>query len=527
MQSAQGSLDAGLDAGLDAAWRARVAAAPRGVAVLHEDAAWSAEELDARVDAMAVGLERAGIGSGDRVGLLLQNVPDALTTLLAAWRRGATVALLNPMYAGEELRHLLRDSGARLVVTDSSLCARLAEAATGTDVATVWATTDTGTADRPAVPAGVTALDDVVAEHAGSTPSTVTTEPDDVALLTYTSGTTGPPKGAMNTHANVLAVAAGVREQMGLGAEDRVLCVAPVFHITGAVITTAAPLLAGSAVVLVGRTSPEKIVEACRRHGVTTTTGSITVYHGLAQAEGADRGTFASIRHLWSGGAPVPPATVDRFADSFGLYIHNIFGMTETTSACIAVPLGERAPVDPVTGSLAIGKPYPGVEVRVLDPAGEPLGPGEHGELEITGPSIVPGYWRNEEATARTMPGGRLRTGDGAMVDEDGWVYIVDRLKDQINTSGYKVWPREVEDVLTRHDAVHQVAVVGEPDDYRGEAVVAHVVLVPGASAGPEELVAFARERLAAYKVPRRVVLTDALPTTATGKIQRRALRGT
>ena len=330
MQTAQGSLDA--------AWRARVAAAPHGAAVLHEDVAWSAADLDVRVDAMAVGLERAGIGRGDRVGLLLQNVPDALTTLLAAWRRGAAVALLNPMYAGDELRHLLRDSGARLVVTDSSLCARLAEAATGTDVAIVWATTDTGTADRPAVPGGVTALDDILAEHDGSTPSPATVGPQDVALLTYTSGTTGPPKGAMNTHANVLAVADGVRDRMRLGAEDRVLCVAPVFHITGAVITTAAPLLAGSAVVLVGRTSPEKIVEACTRHGVTTTTGSITVYHGLAQAAGVDRATFASIRHLWSGGAPVPPATVDRFADSFGLYIHNIFGMTETTSACIAAP---------------------------------------------------------------------------------------------------------------------------------------------------------------------------------------------
>lgn len=511
---------------LDAAWRVRVAAAPSGAAVLHDDLSWSAAELDARADALAAALEAAGIAPGDRVGLLLQNVPDALTTLLAAWRRGATVALLNPMYAGEELRHLLRDSGARLVVTDSSLVDRLADAATGTDVETVWATTDTGTDDRPAVAAGVTALEDVLARHAGTAPTPVETGPDTVALLTYTSGTTGPPKGAMNTHANVLAVAAGVREQMGLDAEDRVLCVAPVFHITGAVITTAAPLLAGSAVVLVGRTSPGKIVAACTRHGVTTTTGSITVYHGLAQAEGVDRGTFASIRHLWSGGAPVPPATVERFAESFGHYVHNIFGMTETTSACIAVPLGERAPVDPATGALAIGKPYPGVEVRVLDPTGAPLGPGEHGELEITGGGVVPGYWHNEEATAATMPGGRLRTGDGAMVDADGWVYIVDRLKDQINTSGYKVWPREVEDVLTRHEAVHQVAVVGEPDDYRGEAVVAHVVLVPGGSATAEELVAFARERLAAYKVPRRVVLTDALPTTATGKIQRRALRG-
>ena len=167
----------------------------------------------------------------------------------------------------------------------------------------------------------------------------------------------------------------------------------------------------------------------------------------------------------------------------------------------------------------------PGVHLRVLDPEGNPLRPGEEGELEVSGPSVVPGYWRNPEATAGTMPGGRLRTGDGAVVDEDGWVYLVDRLKDQINVSGYKVWPREVEDALYEHPAVHEAAVVGRPDDYQGEAVVAFVSLEPGAQASPPELTAFVRERLAAFKCPRQVTVLPEPPKTQTGKIRRAALR--
>lgn len=218
-------------------------------------------------------------------------------------------------------------------------------------------------------------------------------------------------------------------------------------------------------------------------------------------------------------------STVERFQERFGVYIHNGYGMTETTSAVIAVPPGRRAPIHLPSGTLSIGLPLPHLTTRVVDLHGRPVPSGEQGELELSGPQVVPGYWGKDEATVQTMPEGRLRTGDVAVIDEQGWVYLVDRLKDQINVSGYKVWPREVEDALYEHPAVLEAAVIGQPDDYRGETVVAYVSLKTGQSATQEELIAFSRDRLAAYKCPRQVHVIADLPKTQSGKIRRAELR--
>lgn len=516
---------------LTTAWRRRVAADPEAPALIFAGRTWTAADLEAEIGALTAGLRASGIGPGDRVALMLQNVPGAVVTMLAAWRCGAVVPLINPMYHSGELRHLLSNSGARLVVTAPDLLNAVTAVAADTAVETIWLTEEQTTGAGPEDD-GIPTLQEITARHAGESPDPLAPpvpdgdRPQDaVALLTYTSGTTGPPKGAMNTHGNILAAGLGTARWMELTPADRVLCVAPIFHITGAVITLLGPLLARAAVVLIGRTTPEGVVRALTEDGVTTTTGSITVFNALARTDGVGPQTFAGVRHLYSGGAPVPPATVTRFRDDFGHYIHNIYGMTETTSACIGVPPGVEAPVDPVSGALAIGRPFPGVTVRVVGLDGAELAPGEPGELEISGPSVVPGYWRNDEATAATFVGGALRTGDGAVLDADGWVYIVDRLKDQINTSGYKVWPREVEDALVTHPAVHEAAVVGVPDDYRGEAVVAYAVLTLGGEVSAEDLRAHARAALAAYKVPRHVEIIAELPKTPTGKIRRRDLR--
>ncbi len=189
------------------------------------------------------------------------------------------------------------------------------------------------------------------------------------------------------------------------------------------------------------------------------------------------------------------------------------------------MPLGERAPVDPGSGALSVGRPVTGTTVRILDPAGAEVGAGETGEIAVRGPQVVPGYWQNPDATAHALPDGEMRTGDVGLVDADGWLFVVDRLKDQINTSGFKVWPREVEDVLYEHPAVREAAVVGVPDAYRGETVKAFVSLKAGRSVEPDALIAFARERLAAYKYPREVEVLAELPKTASGKILRRDLR--
>jgi len=276
---------------------------------------------------------------------------------------------------------------------------------------------------------------------------------------------------------------------------------------------------------MTGRFRPEVAIDAFVEHGVTFTVGSITAFNAIHQVPHASREHFASMRSVYSGGAPIPPPTVERFRERFGVYIHNVWGMTETSSAVIAVPLGAQAPVDPASGTLSVGVPLPGLDVRVVNGSGEPVAPGEQGELVVRGPQVVPGYWQKPEVTAAAIPEGWLHTGDGAIMDEAGWVYLVDRIKDQINTSGYKVWPREVEDALYAHPAVHEAAVVGKPDDYRGEAVVAYVSLKAGASAGADELIAFTRERLAAYKCPREVHILDDLPKTQTGKIRRNVLR--
>lgn len=221
----------------------------------------------------------------------------------------------------------------------------------------------------------------------------------------------------------------------------------------------------------------------------------------------------------------MPPSTVTRFQERFGHYIHNAYGMTETSSAVTAVPPGTSAPIDPDCGTLSIGPPLPGVNVEVVDPEGNALPPGSQGELVVTGPQVIRGYWRKPEESETALPEGRLRTGDSAIVDEQGWVYLVDRIKDQINVSGYKVWPREVEDILYEHPAVLEAAVVGVPDEYRGESVAAYISLRDGHGVESDELISFARERLAPYKRPRVVyVLTD-LPKTQTGKIRRGALR--
>lgn len=517
------------------AWRERVRRGPDQVAIRYFDGSLSVGEVDALSDALAVTLQARGVAAGDRVGIRLQNVPAYAVTLLALWKAGAAALLVNPMYRSRELTHLLADSGAVGLVVDDGDTDEAVATARGTAVRWVvsasardFQTRDDArvlpTGERPG-PAPDGDWSAWVEEGRGRVPEPVAAGRDDVALLTYTSGTTGPPKGAMNTHANVLTVAATYARWVGLAAGDVVLGMAPLFHITGVVVNATMALLHDTTLSLAHRFQPEVVLETFAEHGVTFTVGSITAFNALAAHPAADRAHFASVKHLYSGGAPIPPTTVQRFEERFGHYIHNVYGMTETSSAVIGVPRGAEAPVHASSNTLSIGVPLPGLEARVVDAAGEPVPPGEQGELELAGPAIVPGYWRNEEATERTMPGGRLRTGDGAVLDEAGWVYLVDRIKDQINVSGYKVWPREVEDALYEHPAVHEAAVVGRPDDYQGESVVAFVSLAEGAAATPDELVAHVRERLAAYKVPREVTVIADLPKTQTGKIRRRALR--
>ncbi|MFF9865619.1 AMP-binding protein [Streptomyces sp. NPDC013953] len=517
------------------ALRAAVARAPGHTALAYFDGRLTYRETDALSDSVAGFLAARGVRRGDRVAIMLQNTPHFVLALLGAWKAGAIVVPLNPMYKSAEVAHVLTDSGATvLVCADHAWEAYLRDtaAASSVRVALTACEKDLQTRDDTRVlgferiprPAGT---EDLVAVARAGHPPPADREPAaaDVALISYTSGTSGTPKGAMNLHGGITYNAERQRTGHPVAEGAAYFALAPLFHITGMVCELAACVANAGTLVLTHRFEAGVVLDAFAEHRPAYTVGPSTAFMALAAHPSATRDHFASFQVISSGGAPLPPALVEKFRAGFGPYIRNGYGLTECTAPCAAVPAEKEAPVDPASGTLSVGLPGPETVVRILDETGREVPFGEPGEIAVRGPQVVPGYWRLPEATAETFPDGELRTGDIGFMDADGWLYVVDRKKDMINASGFKVWPREVEDVLHTHPAVREAAVVGVPDAYRGETVKAYVSLRPGASAGPAELAAFCAQRLAAYKYPREVEILPELPKTASGKILRRELR--
>lgn len=519
---------------------AAVVAAADSPAIKYFDGVMTFADLDAASDALANRLVAEGFSKGDRLALYVQNNPAFVIGLLAAWKAGGAAVAINPMNKERELTYLLGDSGAVALLSLDALYDEVANGVVkaGVDGVAVRTTITVSALDgqsrhdgrlfdspRQDTPAGTISLADIIADHDGTKPPRTNLANDDLAVLSYTSGTTGKPKGAINTHGNLAFNAQTYRDWIGLTADDTVLGIAPLFHITGLVAHVMISLLVRAPLVLAHRFMPDVMLEMIREHRPTFTVGAITAYIALADADGASTDDFASLRALYSGGAPIAPAVADRLEGVFGTYIHNIYGLTETNSPSHGVPYGVKAPVDTESGALSVGVPVFNTVVRVLDDNGDEVAVGEVGEFATSGPQVVPGYWNKPEATEESIPGGELRTGDVGFMDHDGWFYLVDRKKDMINASGYKVWPREVEDVLYGHPAILEAAVIGVPDEYRGESVRAYVSLQPGRTATPDEIVEFAKKQMAAYKYPREVIIIDALPKTTTGKILRRTLR--
>jgi long-chain acyl-CoA synthetase len=372
---------------------------------------------------------------------------------------------------------------------------------------------------------GTTDFGELIAQHRGEVPPPVRLGPDDVAFLTYTSGTTGVPKGAMNTHRNVVFTAQVYRDWVRAGRDGAIFGIAPLFHITGLIGHIAVSMLAPAPLVLAYRFDPQVVLDAFVEHRPAFTIGAITAFSALLNAPGFTKDHFASFTSIYSGGAAISPTAEQGFLAATGKQVHNAYGLTETTSPMTVTPFGAPSPVDPTSGALSVGVPAPSTIVRIQDDDGQDLPLGEIGEIVADGPQVVAGYWGKPDETAANLPGGALKSGDVGFMNPDGWVFIVDRKKDMINASGYKVWPREVEDVLAEHAAVRESAVVGVPDEKRGETVKAFVSLKPGATTTPEELIAHCKERMAAYKYPRSVEIVDELPKTVTGKILRRELR--
>jgi long-chain acyl-CoA synthetase len=494
-------------------------------------------EVDDASDALASALASRGVAPGDRIGLYLQNVPQLPIAVIAAWKAGAIAVPINPMLKQRELELVLRDSGTRLLITLEQLYDEVAGDVIGaTAVEDVVTTSPLEYLDTvPQLLANTERLrppttadfGELVASHAGERLPDPQLRRDDIAFLVYTSGTTGPPKGAMNLHRNVVFTSGVWRDAPGLTGNDVNLALAPLFHITGLIAGLGATLAAACPMVLGYRFDPATTLDLMARHRVTYTVAAITAYTALMNAPAFAEADMSRLRLAYTGGAPVPPSVAAAWEEATGVYLHNAYGLTETTSPLTLTPLGQRSPVDERSGALSVGKAVADTTIEVLGDDGQVLPPGEAGEIAASGPQVVPGYWQKPEETDNVLRDGRLRTGDVGYVDDEGWVYLIDRSKDLIIASGYKVWPREVEDVLYDHPAIREAAVVGVPDPYRGETVKAYVSLRPDASVTPEELVGYCRERLAAYKYPREIELVAELPKTPTGKILRRALRDT
>jgi long-chain acyl-CoA synthetase len=456
--------------------------------------------LDQLAGRTAAFLAEQGVAPGDRVGLMLPNLLEFPVLYFGALRAGAVVVPMNPLLKPREIAHYVRDSGMALLLAWDGVAEQARAGAEGT-----------GT---PVVPVVSGAAGELLAGHPEPT-SAVPREGDDLAVVLYTSGTTGVPKGAMLTHAGLARNAEiTARTLLRLTPDDVVMGCLPLFHAFGQACAMNAAVCAGAGLALVPRFDPVTVLRTVEQRRVTVFEGVPTMYSALLAEYGRDPGAYdtSSLRLGASGGASLPVEVLHAFEAAIGCPVLEGYGLSETSPvASFNHPDRPRKP-----GS--VGTPIEGVEMRVLDPHDGV------GELCVRGHNVMAGYWGRPEATAETVIDGWLHTGDLARVDADGYYYIVDRKKDLIIRGGYNVYPREIEEVLYEHPAVAEAAVIGLPHPTLGEEVGAAVALLPGADTDAEALREFVRERVAPYKYPREVWLMDALPKGPTGKILKREI---
>lgn len=469
-------------------------------------------DLTDRCDRLRGGLAAMGIGDGDRVALLCGNGHPFVVAYFAILGLGAVAVPLNPSSPASELTRELSAVEAKAVVLDRS-AAGAWRAVDRSSVASIEhvLTVDGADAEGTALEA---LLDAEPRRPAGL-------DPAHLAALMFTSGTAGAPKAAMLTHGNLLANLEQARSTLDrISADDVVYGVIPLHHIFGLNVVLGLTLLAGGSVVLIQRFDPATAIESIRARGVTMIPGVPSMWASFAHFDEAPPDAFAGVRIASSGAAKLPIAVAERCLERFGLSISEGYGLTEA-APIVASSTG----LEPRFGS--VGKVLAGIEVRVVDDDGGDALVGDAGEIWVRGANVFPGYLDDAEATARVLTDdGWLRTGDVALVDDDGWLHLVDRAKDLVIVSGFNVFPAEVEEVLVDHPDVAEVGVIGVPHPHTGEAVRAYVVLQPGATIDEEGLIDHARDHLARYKCPNKVLFVDELPRNASGKLVRRQLDG-
>ncbi|MEA3276457.1 MAG: long-chain fatty acid--CoA ligase [Pseudomonadota bacterium] len=474
---------------------------------------WTFRDLDRASDGVAAALAQAGVGAGDRLGLYCLNSPQFALAYLAILKAGATVVPINLMLNPREIAFILDDAGAKALFYHADLAETAARARAETPGLAFAVRIGGGEADGDAL------LEDLV-ESGGQPPSPQIDPDEQLAAILYTSGTTGRPKGAMLTHRNLMANAASIVQALALSpGQDRMLVVLPMFHAFAATVGMLTPLVHGLSLVPVGRFDPKLVSAAIEDHQATVFLGVPSMYSLLLRLDAETLSQWRSVRYCVSGGAAMPRAVMAAFEERFGIPVLEGDGPTECSPVTCVTPLaGRRKP-----GS--VGIPIPGVEMRIAAPDGTSREDGEHGEVCVRGPNVMKGYWGLPEETRQSFFENWFRTGDLGYRDADGYFFLVDRIKDLIITNGMNVYPRMIEEVLYRHPAVAEAAVVGEPHDLHGEIPLAFVVAKPGAEPEPAELREWCREHLGRHEIPRRILLRESLPKNAAGKILKRELR--
>ena len=493
-------------------WTARRARmTPHRVAIRHDDDAITYAELHDRVRRAAVVLESLGVGPGDRVAYLGPNHPSLVEVLFATTSLGAIFVPVNWRLSPPEIAHVLGDADVAALVCAAghAEAARAALPRAGLPVLVVG---------DAAPPAPWTGYEPAVAA-APPTPRDRPTSLDDVAVLLYTSGTTGRPKGAMLTHGNITWNAVNVLVDTDLAGDEVSLICAPLFHVAALDMVLMPALLKGSTVILQPGFDAGTVLATIERERVTCMFGVPTMFDRMAAHPDFATTDVSSLRRLLCGGAPVPLRTITTWLDR-GVVFMQGYGMTETAPG--ALFLGAERAADKAGTA---GVPSFFTDVRVVRPDGTDVDVGERGEVIVAGPNVMAGYWRRPEATAEVVRDGWFHSGDVAVVDEDGFVRIVDRVKDMIVSGGENIYPAEVEEVLFDHPEVAEVAVIGVPDDEWGEVGRAIVVRTPGSSLSEADLLAHADGRLARYKIPKSVVFVDELPRSGAGKVLKPLLR--
>jgi long-chain acyl-CoA synthetase len=473
------------------------------VALKLDDAELSYAALDEAAARMAGMLRERGIEAGDRVAVMLPNVPYFAAVYYGALRLGATVVPMNVLLKGREVRFYLDDPGAKILFAWHGFAEAAGQGAQDAGVELVLVTP--GEFERQVVAAEPVRE---VAQRAG----------DDTAVILYTSGTTGTPKGAELTHDNLRRNVDIARGLFSLSEDAVVLGALPLFHSFGQTCGLNACVRAGGMLTLIPRFDPGKALEIIARDRVTVFEGVPTMYSAMLNHPDAGAADTSSLQVCASGGAAMPVEVMRAFEEKFGCIVLEGYGLSETS------PVASFNHPDRERKAGSIGTPIEGVEMKVVDDQDADLPAGEVGEIVIRGHNVMKGYWQRPDATQECMRGGWFHTGDMARVDEDGYFFIVDRKKDLIIRGGYNVYPREVEEVFYEHPAVAEVAVVGVPHDELGEEVAAAVSLKDGESVDVDELQAYIKEQVAAYKYPRTIWLVDELPKGPTGKILKREI---